>query len=95
MSTTRAVRVCVCVCVWGRLEAKVTSYVPAAVVQLNPDPLKAKVNDVIHSPLSLPLSRPVCCGASNQTNVQRLGQLNCRNSRRLHVLSSGGRGSSD
>lgn len=67
-----------------------TSYCSAAAVQLNPDQLKAKVNDVIHSLFSLSLSGPVCCGASDQTNVQRLGQLNCRNTHRLHVLSSGG-----
>lgn len=45
-----------------------------------------------HSSLSFLLSRPMCCGASNQTNVQRLGQLNGRNTRRLHALSSGSLG---
>lgn len=48
-----------------------------------------KVNDVIHSPLFFPFLWPVCCGASNQTNVQRLGQLNCVQAARFVLGSSG------
>lgn len=55
------------------------------------EPRSAKVNDVIHSPLFFffPFLWPVCCGASNQTNVQRLGQLNCVQAARFVLGSSG------
>lgn len=44
----------VCLCVGPVGQSDIT---PAAAVQLNPDPLKAKVNDVIHpSSLSVSLS---------------------------------------
>ena len=76
---------CGCVCVegWpvGQSDIIFPCHSPA-------EPRSAESKSQWCHPFASPsLSQPVCCGASNQTNVQRLGQLNCRNTCRLHDLS--------